>query len=526
MKLSLRHLILFVALLAVLITLFSSISSGYRVNQEALVESTLETNQAYSEKLADTTEMFLSQTMNSLERSADSILTQWGREDRKTKFLQEAERVKVINEFNSVVIADKDGIILATSPQALNLKGEKLTSPGGKEALQERVPLISKPYTSLTDRLIIFISHPIIDSAGNYLGLVGGTIYLEEKNKLNDLLGQHFYQDGSYVYVVDNDARIIYHQDRERINDIVPNNPAVQEVLQEKNGAAQIVNSKDVNMLAGYAHVPIANWGIVSQRSTESALASSDEMLKEMIVKALPYLILSILIILLLSSFIASPLQKLANYAEASTNNHLNEEDEITKVSAWYYEAIELKTALVNSVHFFKDKVNHFMYQSATDPLTNLANRRTMDNYLETWTENDMDYSLILLDIDHFKRVNDTYGHSVGDDVLKYLAKEMKKAVRKEDICCRYGGEEFVILLPETEISDAWYIAEKLRIKLEAINSPSGKPITISAGIANNPVHAQTTDEIIQFADEALYKAKQTGRNKSVVYHEKTGAVL
>ncbi|MGM8212017.1 sensor domain-containing diguanylate cyclase [Virgibacillus sp. W0430] len=518
MKLSLKHLILFVALLAVVLTLFSSISSGYKVNQESIVNTTLDTNQAYAEKLADMTDIFLTRTLDALEISAENIVMYWNDENREERFLKEAKRLREINEFNSVAVVDKSGIILATSPRALDLKGERVTSEGGRAALREKRPMISKPYYSITDRLIIFISYPVIDSAGNYLGLIGGTIYLEEENRLNDLLGDHFYQDGSYVYVVDEEGRIIYHEDVERINDTAPDNPVVKEVMHGKNGHARIYNSKNIDMLAGYAYVPAANWGIVSQRPTEEALASSNNMVKEMIMKSLPFLIVSVLIILFLSSLIASPLQRLASYANSSTDNQIDDEAEIRKVSAWYFEAIELKTALVKSIQYFQDKVNYFMYQATTDPLTKLTNRRTMNNYLKTWSDNATLFSVILLDIDHFKRVNDTYGHAVGDDVLKYLAKEMKHAVRKDDICCRYGGEEFVLLLPEMDATAAYKVAERLRMKLEETVSPSGKPITISAGIATYPVHSKSTEGIIKLADDALYIAKRTGRNKAVVH--------
>lgn len=170
------------------------------------------------------------------------------------------------------------------------------------------------------------ISHPIFDSTGNYLGYVAGTIYLLENNILNELLGEHFYQDGSYVFVVDGEGNIIYHP-----------NPS---------------------------------------------------------------------------------------------------------------------------------------------------------------------------------RVNDTYGHSIGDEVLKFLAAEMRAAIREGDTCCRYGGEEFIILLPDTTLEDTFKIAENLRKVIENKVSPTGNPITISGGIANYPLSGDHAMQVIEVADAQLYRAKENGRNK------------
>src|SRR5690606_35113242 len=134
-------------------------------------------------------------------------------------------------------------------------------------------------YLSITDRLIICISHPIVDEDGEYLGLVGGSLYLKEANILNMILGEHFYNDGSYVYVVDEDGRIMYHQMSNRINDMVQHNAVVQKLMNKESGSARVLNSKGVDMLAGYAYVPSVGWGIVSQRPAAASLAPTRDMI-------------------------------------------------------------------------------------------------------------------------------------------------------------------------------------------------------------------------------------------------------
>ncbi|GMX61931.1 sensor domain-containing diguanylate cyclase [Paenibacillus elgii] len=513
MKLSLKHLILSVAMLSVILTLSSSTLSGYRLSQQMLIDNTLETNRVYAQKLASTTDVFLKMTLQTLEQSSKELSLYIKNNENKAKLFQEADRLKnQTNTFNSVVIVAENGEILASSPQTLDVVGKMLDSTGGKQALTGKRSLISKPYVSITGRLIIFISHPIFDEGGNYLGLVGSTLYLKEI--LGEILGEHFYKDGSYVYVVDEDGRIIYHPNQDRVNEHVPQNPVVQQLMKKESGSARIKNSQNIDMLAGYSYISEVGWGVVSQRPTDASLAPTTDMMKQMISKSLPFLLLSSVLITLISKVIAQPLQKLAFFAESSTENNQNES--MKKINAWYYEAIQLKKALTYSLGFFHDKVDYFTYQSKTDPLTKLNNRRTMDEVTHEWAENGTPFSIIILDIDYFKGVNDTYGHTIGDEVLKFLADEMRTVSREVDMCCRFGGEEFVLLLQGMNMDEAYQVAEQLRKEVESKVSPCGDIITLSAGIASYPVCATNLAALFQMADQCLYEAKKTGRNKSV----------
>lgn len=516
MKISLKYLILSVALLSVALTLISSITSGYRVNQETLIENTLETNRVYAEKLANTTDQFMESTLQTLAYSANEIAEYIERDDSEALLFHETERLfNQTNTFNSVIITAASGEIIAASPETLDIVGEQISSPGGKQALHERKSIISKPYRSITNRLIVFLSHPIFNRDGIYLGYVGGSIYLEEMNILNDLLGEHFYKDGSYVYIADEDGRLLYHPNIERIGEFASENPVIEQISKGASGAQNVINTEEIDMLAGFAYMPTTKWGVVSQRPTQAALVPSTDLRNQMILKMLPFLLLSFVLIIYIASKISKPLHKLAHYARASTKD--NKLEDIEDVRAWYYEAIQLENALIKSFAFFQDKVNYFIHESTTDPLTGLVNRRTMDEKTKKWLKDDVPFSLIIFDIDRFKRINDTYGHSVGDDVLKFLAKEMQAVSRSEDVCCRYGGEEFILLLPQTAMMEAFEVAERLRKKLETTISPCGEVITISSGISGCPETGVHMLDLIEAADECLYEAKNTGRNKTIM---------
>jgi two-component system cell cycle response regulator len=170
---------------------------------------------------------------------------------------------------------------------------------------------------------------------------------------------------------------------------------------------------------------------------------------------------------------------------------------------------------------------------SNTDALTGLPNKRALDEQLQREFDEcrryDRPMSLVMIDVDRFKAFNDTYGHSAGDSVLRHVAARMATISRKSDFVARFGGEEFVAILPETSLEEAVQFAEKLRL---AIASPplsiNGSPlgVTISLGVASIP-HSrfETPDALVRAADQALYRAKKNGRNRVDVERRRERAV-
>ena len=164
------------------------------------------------------------------------------------------------------------------------------------------------------------------------------------------------------------------------------------------------------------------------------------------------------------------------------------------------------------------------------DALTGLNNRHQFHTRLHSEIANakrqKTSLCCIMTDIDFFKSVNDTYGHAVGDCVLKTVAKAIKKELREYDIPSRYGGEEFTILLPNTSLEEATTVAERLRSQIEKkkiniedyrIDGVSSISVTISVGVSQYKNSFDTPDELYRSADAALYKAKESGRNKVIV---------
>jgi diguanylate cyclase (GGDEF)-like protein len=157
------------------------------------------------------------------------------------------------------------------------------------------------------------------------------------------------------------------------------------------------------------------------------------------------------------------------------------------------------------------------------DPMTGLHNRRfleeSVENLLAQAQRRNAHLSILMLDLDYFKMVNDTHGHDAGDAVLKALSKVLTRSVRGGDYVIRYGGEEFMILLHETEATAAMDVGEKIRLAVEEMKVPIAGGVlqkTISIGVADYPADSDTFWQTVKFADVALYKAKETGRNRVV----------
>jgi diguanylate cyclase (GGDEF)-like protein len=163
--------------------------------------------------------------------------------------------------------------------------------------------------------------------------------------------------------------------------------------------------------------------------------------------------------------------------------------------------------------------------QAIRDPLTGMFNRRFFSEELERESaraaRENIPFSILILDVDRFKNFNDTYGHKCGDEVLRQLADFLVKNTRRSDVVCRYGGEEFVVLMPDAALDDAYERAETLRQRFEAMvveYENRRLQATFSAGIACFPTHSSSADLLLTLADQALYHSKANGRNRVTVY--------
>ncbi|OPA75389.1 diguanylate cyclase [Paenibacillus selenitireducens] len=512
----LSAIISFVVLISVLVTIVITTIVSYQAEKKSLYTNTIELNNINAKDMSKATQSLVLSMKKSIKVTAEYFSDETLTDEN---VLSQLDFFMNTNHyFNSIVIVNVDGTVVSTSPNNLGLIGEKLNSNAAQKALELKAPLISEPYQAVTKRLIVLVSHPIFDSEGNYKGFVAGSIYLQQPNIFQEILGtQNKNNNGSYFYVVDSSGTLIYHPDTNRIAQKVNENPVVKQLMKGVSGQQHVINSLGISYLAGYAIVKEVGWGIVSQTPESYINSTTQKLIEKTVYFSMPYLFILLIMTLWLSRKLTYPLNRLANYASRlSQGDHQLES--IPVYTYWNYETNELTKTIALAFDRMKKKTDELSQEAQTDALTGLANRRTMQAITSLWKEQEIPFSIIMVDLDRFKLVNDTYGHQKGDEVLKFLAQMMMDEKRDQDFCCRYGGEEFTILLPETSEKEAYLIAERLRMKMATLISPIGRSVTLSLGISANSHAGEDLDTLLQYADEALYAAKEQGRNQTVMY--------
>lgn len=506
-KLSIKLLILLLLSFAMIGTYVGSLISSQIVSKNTLEKNYLIENQFYAKKLADTTNLHFRDMFSNL--SVEARDEDYKTLDSKYIYKDLYDLLHSTTYFNSTLFVDRNGILVASVPD-INVEGTKVNSIGTQEALTRKKHTVSDPYVGINGKLVILISVPVFNDVGTYIGFIAGTINLHEENSLKAILGQHpKHQNDSYVYVVDSKGNIIFHPNINRINDNVKENEVVKELIKRNSGSRVVINTLGEKMLAGYATVNANGWGIVSQTSQKAVNKPTYELGKQISLYTIPFMIFVFVLTIYMLIKIVNPIRDLAIYARQVTKNKPVPTEIIPE---WYFEIRELKRTLLIAIDFYQKKLHFAESESKRDHLTGLYNRRA----LEKLALNSDSYSIILFDIDRFKLINDQYGHLKGDEVIQYIAKLITEVTIETDLCFRWGGEEFLIILPDVDLAKALLIAERLRKTLDTTISPTGKPVTVSIGVGHLPESTDNFSELLDMTDQALYKAKQEGRNKVI----------
>ncbi|MDW1823256.1 sensor domain-containing diguanylate cyclase [Vibrio sp. Vb1018] len=496
------------------ITLFNTFFSIYQVQREQLIRNSMEINYSYAQKMAEVTEVFTKSAMRQVEYSADIL----GRDfDSKELIDHELNRLQEqAGLFNSTVLVDNKGTIVSTSKNISKAEGIQLTDETLLQSLNKVQPFITKPFVSPKGNYLVCISYPVFSPNKEFLGYLGGTIYLKDNNVLNSLLDNHSYSNGSYLYVVDSSKAIIYHPDKSLIGKVVDSNYAVDLALEGGGGSIETISYFGEEVLAGYSPVNNTGWGIIIQRSKSVSFDILDGQLHSVLVRTIPLSLFTFIFIWVASSTISKPLWQLAMSINKANVEHADSVS-LKQIKPWYFEAFLLKSAVIKTFTDVSNTIEKLQNDRLTDVMTGLTNRRGFEEAVDKLEERRSPLSVMAIDIDFFKKVNDTYGHSIGDDVLKELSNLIKCQSRKTDILCRTGGEEFIVFLAEMSIESAFAKAERLRKNVEQYGFAHIDKLTISIGISHWMGTDQSLHESIIKADDALYRAKRNGRNRCEV---------
>ncbi|WP_295375540.1 diguanylate cyclase [uncultured Pseudacidovorax sp.] len=509
---NLRHLIIALTTSSAVVSLLATFYASYKVQRQQLIAQSLESNLAYANKLASSTDDYFKGVLQQMAYAASQVAPALNDTRRVDA---EARRLHLqTDSLNSVVIADSAGRVLADSPPQLNLRGSLLHTPQATQALEAAGPRVSAPYLAPSGNMLVLVSQPIVGTDGARKGVILGAIYLRQQSALNKLLGTHYYHDGSYLYVVDRERRILYHPEAQRVGTLMGTNPAADRIARGVSGSEVLVNSRGIEMVAGYSIVPATGWGVVVQRPLSATLAPIGALMRQVMEWTLPLAAVALLLVWAFALKIASPLHALA--ATAASYRPGESDARLRSISSWYFEAAQLKKAMLRGLGVFDGNLRRLQKDAATDPLTGLGNRRQFDFSLAVLAEGETPFCVVLLDIDFFKQVNDRFGHNVGDAHLRQLAGLMAEGLRPEDLACRIGGEEFALLLPGTALTEAVAIAESLRRRAAESAAPDGQAGTLSLGVAEWQGPDDDVEAVLRTADERLYAAKAQGRNRVV----------
>lgn len=187
---------------------------------------------------------------------------------------------------------------------------------------------------------------------------------------------------------------------------------------------------------------------------------------------------------------------------------------------------LSVMVMVIGSSRTLRSTLTELDFHAKQDPLTRLNNRRYFNEFLEKEIERSKRYKhefcILLMDLDNFKKINDSYGHLCGDDALKNVAKILKNKIRCGDVITRLGGDEFAIVLPETDLKGARFVAEEIKTTIETheFSKKHDIHITTSIGLINYPIHAVSLGDLLSKVDTALYQAKANGRNTVCIFSE------
>lgn len=448
---------------------------------------------------------------------------------------------RINNEFDTFILAGKDGHVLidASEEESTLYVGDRdyfLQALRGQDAVSE-VLISRKDGTP-----VVVVASPVFSYKEEVTGVVFGTLSLDRIDRF--ISSFRFGQTGE-TYLVD-DMGIMLTESRftpllikrgevrETTKYRMPaHSPLVKKVTAGGIGCGEHVNYRDTNALAAYRWIEDRNWGLIVEIEKSEVLGNWFNT--SLIVLTGLLFVLALIILPLarhLSGRIVVPLTKITEKIGVFTENY---KSDILSWSALDSPDYQELAVLSDSFYQMGEKISQLMdrleSQAQYDVLTGLANRLHFfergHQIIELIQRNARTCALLFLDIDNFKKINDTYGHSVGDEALVSLARLFEKSVRISDVVGRLGGEEFTVIMPDTDEEGAKILAERLRHNVETTPVRAGDlslQITVSIGIAvyfGSKARIDGKDvleQLIKRADAAMYKAKQKGRNRVEVY--------
>lgn len=434
-------------------------------------------------------------------------------------------------DFSGLIFVNKEGIVVfdTIEPGKKGGAGMDVTEREYFQVAKEtKTPYITDVMISLvTKKPIVIFASPILDNQNEFNGVVFGTVNLETIDSILSELHNSFQ---GHSYVVKSDGTLLseikdaLQLEEENVEKYTIDSHILSLLQNNHHGKMERYRGVQGNYVLGSSVlVNNNNWYLVSEISVFDVYSSFYKKILLFAVMTVIGMFIASRIMLYVAKKFEKPIQQLlegVRHMESGDYDYRIEETNFKSTPKEFQELVKAFNQMSGKVSKNVDVLEEL---TTTCQLTQLHNRRYLmeqgKKVFDACVRTNNHCSCIIVDIDYFKNINDTYGHIVGDQVLIHLARLLTESVRSTDIVTRYGGEEFVIISPKASVEDSVKIAERIQRKIkENPFSTNGLTIdiTVSIGIADyltsDGVHTLT--ELIDLADKALYKAKENGRNQ------------
>jgi diguanylate cyclase (GGDEF)-like protein len=438
--------------------------------------------------------------------------------NRLTDYLQSVR--ERFPDYSELLVLDQHGHVVATSaaqPAHLPL------APGWADELVKNEWALGAPYWDSTGtHAEMLVSVPIMSvrRTGRGAGgthLVGALASRVNLRTVADTLRRFVPGESGQIYLLTRTGRLIVSSagsSRELMRQGYSREDA-NWLLAREGRAVQFASYAGGRVVGSTRTVPALNWLLIAEIPTAEAFQQVGRLRN--VTLAIVALLLAFIgaLAYLLSTLIVRPLDRLTQAAGKVAKGDLEVDLPVTTGG----EVGDLTEVFNNMVARLRESRSELERLSVTDPLTGLFNRLRMMEVVQNEVRRSRrlrhEFSVVMADLDGFKRYNDEYGHPAGDTVLKRVAAVMRESSRDVDFVARYGGEEFLIMMPETGINGAAEFAERVRKRIAAEELPEGR-ITVSLGASAFPMHGDAAEQLIAEADAALYLAKRAGGNRVV----------
>lgn len=323
------------------------------------------------------------------------------------------------------------------------------------------------------------------------------------------MMQTHFHSANTSTFIITDEGYVLYNS--------IPHNVEAKvkqqfnaEFKNKNSGIMQIAMDDGSLEIAGFAKVSATNWTVVTISTEQSITQSIIQVLNEIFKITLLPLLLTLALTGYIAHRIARPLHKLARCT--GRMDDASNIKEINKIHAFYYEVYRLRDMIFTRFSSMHEKMDDLRTEANSDPLTGLFNRRSLSQQAELLFAKRNRMSLILIDVDNFKYINDHKGHDVGDNVLRCFAKKLRHLLPDNDSIFRIGGDEFLIILPDTSRQHAVEMANVLLENNDYLPSEMNVNVTLSIGITSFMTDVVPLEYAMKMVDIALYKSKNSGR--------------